>query len=231
MRTILCKSSAASGFSQNNETPTPRLSPANRWNKQLTFYRPNPVIAALRETLVDADKVLKALNDKAERDIEQFIATIGTEQQHNHGLREKFLTLGEAQSVIWDVMRDAYSQGPDFEYAEGIKRRELRQALRTLNLGARLVTELLRASSFEFEPGNYRNGPRYRVEFAKQALYLAEVFAGKCSPGPRTYNHPQFSKWHKMSAQCKRRIAAIYLDDARDSEEKAETGPSCMQNA
>ena len=212
-----------------NKTPTPRLSPANRWKTQVTYYRPNPVIAALRETLVDADKVLKALNDKAERDIEAFIATIGTEQQHNHGLREKFLTLGEAQSVIWEVMRDAYSQGPDFEYSEGTKRRELRQALRTLNLGARLVTELLRASSFEFEPGNYRNGSRYRVEFAKQALYTAEVFAGKVAPGPEKYKHPQFSKWHKLCAQAKRRIAAIYLDDARDSDDMAAAGPVPMK--
>jgi uncharacterized protein with HEPN domain len=205
-----------------NKLQPPGLSPANRWNTKVTFHRQNTVVAALREALVDADKVLKALNDRAERDLDQFIA----EDVRNHALREQFLSLGEASGQIWEIMRDAFSQGPDFEYPESIKRRELRQAMRTLNLGSRAVTALLKASAVEHGDGanNYRNSPRYRMEYAKQALYISEGFAGKCSPGPKNYNHPQFTKWHKLCAQCKRRIAAIYLDDARSSDEKAQQG-------
>jgi hypothetical protein len=221
---------------QQNSNP-PKFG-QTEWINQM-YNQQQPMTPALRATLVDADKVLKALNDLAERDLEKFIATIGTEDQRTYELRVPFLALEEASQLIWEIMRDAYSQGPDYQYPETKRRRELRQALRTLNLGSRAVTALLKASAFPFDQAtvspfehvDYKNSPHFRMPFATQALSLSESLAGKCNPGPKTYNHPQFSKWQKLCAQSKRRIAAIYLDDARQSEARAEEGPASMQKA
>jgi len=211
----------------NNKTPTAEIVGKQR-KFNVTYQQNISLTAALRLTLVDNDKVLKALNDRAEHEVNTFIASIGTDGIREH--ERYFTVLSEAMEQLWEVMRDAYSQGPDFEYPETNKRRHLRQALRTLNLGARAVNALLKRSAFEHEGHfTYRNSPRYRLSFAKTALTFAQSFAGKCSPGPQTYNHPQFSKWHKLCAQAKRRIAALYLDDARESEATAEAGPGCMQ--
>lgn len=176
------------------------------------------VVQALRTTLVVPDKVLKALNDSTQRDLDQLTSRVTADNRIPHDYRRHLDNLFDAIGLTWEVMRDAYSNDPGYEYPEVARRRELKQALRALNLAARFVTEFLKMSTI---PDYFHS----RFELADMALRISACCESKCSPGPKTYNHPQFSRWHRISAQCKRRIANIYLDDAAESDKKAELGP------
>ena len=176
----------------------------------------------LRATLVDSDKIMKFLTDRAQRSFEEIVQRLKSRQYVDMRVVTPIIT--EHSLMTWEVMRDAYSQGPEFEYQNPKQKRHLREALRLLNFGAHAVSTLL-SYTRDTGTGELVDSPTARLEVARTALSIAENLALKCTPGPKTYNHPQYAKWQRLIGQCHRRLAALNLEEAKRREQMAVLGP------
>lgn len=186
-------------------------------------WQENPILdqeglRALKSTLRDEDKILKVLIDRNQRLYAEYRTMLDNPQNCRIGPEGAVRSIGETLGHVWELMRDAYSQGPDFVYADPKKQRALRQALRVLNFSARVVSELLQDSEREYLHHRGENYYRSRLAVAQCALGLADRISSLVTPGPKGYNHPQFKKWHQTKARCQRRIAAIWTAAALDSD-------------
>jgi hypothetical protein len=182
-------------------------------------------LKTLRETLVDEDKVLKALIDRAQRHFDEALQKTLGDSPRTLPFRTLPNLVCAPAELIWEVMRDAYSQGPDFAYADPLKRRLLRQALRQLNFAAYAVSQILKVSARDFGVAHL-DACSHRIDVAEAALLIAQNMSGKCNPGPRNYNHPQYAKWKNLVAQCHRRIGALHIEYAAQFDQQGKDGPS-----
>lgn len=187
--------------------------------------------AIAREVFQDKDKILEFLIDRALKVYEGYRNTVDNANECRVHPQASLDAIREAADQVWEIMRDAYSQGADFVYTDPKKRRELRQALRLLNFAARVVSDLLKESNQVFLHHKGQNSWHAHLDTAMQAHYVAERIVALVTPGPKTYKHPQFAKWHGLNARSKRRIATIWSEAARVDEQLTKTGVVASEEA
>jgi hypothetical protein len=179
-------------------------------------------IQLLKETLQDDDKILKALIDRAQLFYAHYRENLDCPKTFRVDPDKALQAISDAADCrVWEIMRDAYTSGHDFVSSDPKKQRHLRQALRLLKFAARVVAELMNDSNMEFTHHKSQNFWRSQMRTVEAAGGIAQRMASLVSPGPEAYDHPQFRKWHETNARCRRRIAAIWLEAARQEEDLA----------
>jgi hypothetical protein len=175
-------------------------------------------LSTIKEVIKDRDKILKILIDRAATFYAEYRSSLDQPRVCRIDVDATREALFDAANEVWEILHQAYSQGPDFKFTSPKQKRELGQANKLLDFAYRVSTALLKDTSRSFKNHRAQNQWHSKLRTAQNAQWIAERFCHLCTqPDGTPYRHPQADRWHSINSQCQERIGRLWLEAAQES--------------